>query len=452
MPDNPKQSWCVLGGGMLGLTIALRLSQAGHRVTVKEAAPQLGGLASAWKLGDIVWDRHYHVTLLSDSRARGVLKELGLDHKMVWTRTFTGFYTDGRHISMSSSLDFLLFPALGLIDKFRLGLTIFAASRIQDWKAMESEHVESWLRRWSGNRTFEKIWLPLLRAKLGDGYRNTSAAFIWATINRLYAARRSGLKTELFGYLRGGYAQLLDRFKDKLENLGVSISCGEAAKQIRTRPEGGLEIEFAGGAVEHFDRVVATMPSPLAVELCPQLGAPEKLEHMSVQYQGIVCASLLLKEPLSKYYVTNITDVAPFTGVIDMSALVDRAEFGGKALVYLPKYVAPNDPLFSQSDAQIEESFLGALANMYPDFNRSDVLAFQVSRVRQVFPIPTLHYSEMVPPMVTSVPGLYLVNSTHIVNATLNVNETVTLAEKATKVFLEDQPQTAVQPMETVLA
>lgn len=160
---------------MLGLTIAWRLAQAGKQVHVREAAPQLGGLASAWKLfadgNDIRWDRHYHVTLLSDLRTRNLLKELNLEQDMVWNRSLTGFYTDGRHISMSSTLDFLRFPALDVIDKFRLALTILAASHIPDWKQMESQKVEDWLRSWSGKRTFEKIWLPLLKAKLGTVIR-----------------------------------------------------------------------------------------------------------------------------------------------------------------------------------------------------------------------------------------------------------------------------------------
>ena len=46
-------------------------------------------------------------------------------------------------------------------------------------------------------------------------------------------------------------------------------------------------------------------------------------------------------------------------------------------------------------------------------------LAFRVSRVRQVLAVSTLSYSERLPPMVTSVPGLYVVNSAHIVNGTL---------------------------------
>lgn len=429
---------------MLGLTIAWRLAQAGKQVHIREAAQNLGGLASAWTLRcsdgqQVRWDRHYHVTLLSDLRTRNLLTELNLEQDMVWNRSLTGFYTDGRHISMSSSLDFLRFPALNLIDKVRLGLTIIAASRIPDWTQMETKKVEDWLRSWSGKRTFEKIWLPLLKAKLGDSYTRTSAAFIWATINRLYAARRSGLKHELFGYLRGGYGRMLDVFEKNLAQKGVSIRCGSPVESIRRTTNGQLQATYESGQHELFDRVITTMPSPLAAKLCPQLSDREKSQHRSVEYQGIICASVLLEKPLTKYYVTNITDPAPFTGVIDMSALVDRKEFGGKTLVYLPKYVTPNDPLFLATDEQIRESFLSALEKMYNGFRKSNILAFEVSRVRQVFPIPVLNYSKTVPPIKTSIPGLYIVNSSHIMNGTLNVNETISLAERAAMEFMKER-------------
>ena len=67
---------------------------------------------------------------------------------------------------------------------------------------------------------------------------------------------------------------------------------------------------------------------------------------------------------------------------------------------------------------------------MYPSFEPSDVLSFQISRVRYVFAIPTLNYSCELPSMSTSVPGVHIVNSAHIINGTLNVNETVQLAER----------------------
>ena len=73
-----SESWGIVGGGILGMTLAHRLAQQGKDVTLFEAADHLGGLADAWQLGDVTWDRHYHVMLLSDPHLRGVLAELGL--------------------------------------------------------------------------------------------------------------------------------------------------------------------------------------------------------------------------------------------------------------------------------------------------------------------------------------------------------------------------------------
>ena len=174
------------------------------------------------------------------------------------------------------------------------------------------------------------------------------------------------------------------------------------------------------------------MPAPIAARICPGISDHEQTLLEQVEYQGIVCASLLLKKPLADYYVTNITDARfPFTAVIEMSALVDREQFGGNALVYLPRYLASDDPGFNLPDHEWGERAVEALSAMYPGFDPQDVLAFQVSRERHVYALPTLGYSERVPPMRSSLPGVFFVNSAQIVNATLNVNETVRLAEEA---------------------
>jgi protoporphyrinogen oxidase len=431
----------VIGGGVLGMTLALRLAQQGRQVTLFEAADHFGGLADAWQLGDVVWDRHYHVTLLSDLKARGILQELGLDSEMQWVETKTGFFSDGKLFSVSNTVEFLQFPALKFFDKIRLGLTISYASKITNWRKLEKLTAAEWLEKLSGKRAFQKIWLPLLRSKLGDNYAKASASFIWAIIARMYAARRTGLKKEMFGYLPGGYARMLDRFTNYLQRQGVTLKPNHRVEQVISE-NGVVNVSFHNGHREQFDQVVLTMAAGIAANVCPQLQPQERDLFKNVEYQGIVCASLLLKKPLSPFYVTNITDTwVPFTGVIEMTALVDKAEFGGRNLVYLPKYVPIDDPMLEESDDLIRDRFLAALVQMYPKFDRNDVITFQLSRVRQVFAITTLNYSEKMPPMHPSIPGVHMVNSAHIPNGTLNVNESIQLAEMAAAALPPVQPR-----------
>jgi protoporphyrinogen oxidase len=126
-----------------------------------------------------------------------------------------------------------------------------------------------------------------------------------------------------------------------------------------------------------------------------------------------------------------------------MSAFVDPAELGGRTLVYLPKYVASDDRLHESSDAEIQASFASALATLYPSFGSEDIQAFRVSRVREVFPVPTLGHARRVVPFATSRAGLYLVNSAQIENGTLNVNDTLMLAERAAPELCAHRPAVA---------
>jgi protoporphyrinogen oxidase len=445
---SPSLRWGVVGGGMLGLTLAHRLAQAGQRVTVFEAGPEVGGLAAAWELGDVTWDKHYHVTLLSDAHLRALLAELGLEGEMRWVETKTGFYTDGRLHSMSNTLEFMRFPPLRLVDKLRLGATIFAASRRKNWKPLERVLVGDWLRKWSGERTFRKIWEPLLQAKLGECYRRTSATFIWATIARMYAARRTGLKKEMFGYVSGGYGRVLQRYADVLRDEGVDIRTNSPARSVVSELDGQVRVETTAGQGETFDRVALTCPSSIVARICPQLGANERQRHESIEYLGIVCASVLLDQSLADYYVTNITDGGmPFTAVIEITTLIDRNEFDGKSLVYLPRYAAADDEAWQWTDADIEAKFLAALERMYPAFRREHVRAFRLSRARHVMALPTLGYSDALPPMATTVHNVFAVNSAHIVKGTLNVNEVVDLANEAFRAELLPSIRLAAERM-----
>ena len=329
-----QKKWGIIGGGIMGMTLAHRLTQLDHKVTLFEGAPDLGGLVSSWKLGDFEWDKFYHVILLSDFRTRNMLKEVGLEDQIKWVETKTGFYIDGKLYSMSDTIEFLRFPTLGLIDKFRLAVTILYASKIKDWKRLEQIPVTTWLKKWSGKNTYEKVWLPLLRAKLGDSYQRTSAAFIWATIQRMYGARKSGLKKEMFGYVSGGYKRIVTAIKQNLLAEGVIVKTSHQATEVKTSVSGLPSVLFTNGLCEEFDQVIVTLPSGIAASICKGLTEPEKQKLNNIEYLGVICVAVLLDKSVSPFYVTNITDTwVPFTGVIEMTALVDKQYFGGNSLI-----------------------------------------------------------------------------------------------------------------------
>lgn len=425
-----KQNWGIVGGGILGMTLALRLIKQGHKVTILEAGDKAGGLTSSWRMDDVVWDRFYHVILMSDLNTRKLLSEIGLENEINWVQTKTGFYSGGKLYSMSNLIEFFKFPPINLAGKLRLGLTIFVASRIKNGKAMENILVEDWLTKWSGKNVFENIWLPLLKAKLGENYKKTSASFIWSTIQRMYAARRSGLKKEMFGYVTGGYEKINSRLTQHLVEAGVVFKLNSLVTNISTKQKGLLQVTTKNGDKLFFDQIISTLPSGISAKIAPEMSETEKKKHQSIKYLGVICASVLLKKKLSDFYVTNITDAnTPFTGIIEMTALIDPKEINGLHLAYLPKYVDSNDLQLNNDEKELSQAFLNDFLKMYPTLSMSDVAFCGVSKARYVFSLPTLYYTDNLPGIKTSVKNYYIINSAQIINGTLNVNETIQVAK-----------------------
>jgi protoporphyrinogen oxidase len=420
----------VIGGGIMGVDIARRLCREGFEVSLMEGSPEIGGLASPSKFGDYTWDKFYHVILPDDLFTLNMIKELGLENEIKWNETKTGFFINDKYHSMSDVIEFLRFPALNLIDKFRLGLTILAGSYIKDYERLETIPVTVWLKRWSGKNTFNRIWLPLLKAKLGDDYKLTSAAFICATIKRLYGARKKGAKKEVFGFVRGGYARILAAMKEKIKSEDINTITNFKVVSVSQTPQHDLIVKSVDNKEMVFNYVITSLPSFVTASVCHDLTDIEREKLKNIKYLGVICISLLLNKKLTPYYVTNITDERiPLTGVIEMTALVGTSFFGGNSLVYLPKYVNSEDQMFNLSDQDLKESFIASLKLIHPSLKDDEIISCQVAKAKYVITLPEMGYSSNLPSFKTSVDNLFVINSSFITDGTLNVNETLKVAD-----------------------
>ena len=416
---------CVIGGGLMGMAIARKLADDGVNVTVLERGEQLGGLATWQDFGGFFWDRFYHVILPSDRNLIKFVEELRLTEELEWRRTFTGFYVDRKLHSISTNMEFLRFPLLSLLSKARLAWTMLYCSRIDDWKRLEKISAEDWLIKVSGRDTYEKLWKPLLLAKLGENYKRVSAVFIWSYIKRLFSARDRSASAEHLGHVNGGYKLIFERLVADIMAAGGTIKTGVTVSSVRHGRDGGLSV-VVSDREEEFDEVICTSP----VSVLRQITAPELLNSNSggaeVEYLGVICVVVISRTALVPYYVVNIADESiPFTGMIGMSTVVDSRNTGGRFLTYLPKYVLSTDAELTRSDADIEEEFMGGLRRMLPDYDLSQIERVYVNRAFKVQPLQVLDYSRLVPQVTTNHPNFYVLNTSQFVNATLNNNEVI---------------------------
>ena len=415
----------IIGAGMSGLALAHRLGTAGHSISVFEKAEQPGGLATYQDHGEFVFDRFYHVILPTDRHLIGFINDIGLADRLSWRKTMTGFFVDRAIHSVSNALEYLRFPPLSLWSKIRLGFTILYCSRIENWKRLERITVEDWLIRLSGKATYEKLWKPLLLAKLGQNYRRVSAVFIWTYIKRMFSARDSSASREQLGYVRGGYKTVFDRLESVIGSTGGSLNLGITVSRVSAAAQGGIDVVTDRGT-SHFDKVIFTGPVDVLQSVVdPSLVAVEH-SGKNVEYLGVLCMALITTRELTPFYVLNIADDRiPFTGVIGMSSVVDLQDTNGRYLTYLPKYVLSTEEELRRPEAELQKEFLAGLRLIYPDLSDSEIVSSKIYRAFKVQPLQIIDFSKQIPKQETLHPDFFVLNTAQFVKNTLNNNEVV---------------------------
>jgi protoporphyrinogen oxidase len=437
----------IVGGGLTGISLGYFLSQQGAKVEIFEASPVLGGLAGPLMLEDgAAVDRFYHTILSSDTHLRQLCTDLGIEEKLRFRETKMGFYHQGQIHSMNGIVEFLRFPPLGWIDRFRLGLTVLYAQFVRDWQQLEGVSVEKWLVQLSGQRTFENIWKPMLKAKFDGGFEDTPATYIWSRLVRMKSTRNGASQTEKAGHLVGGYTTLIQAMAERIEAAGGKIHLRRPAYEVAIR-QGRARGIHLGDEVRPFDAVVATVQTPIFRRLIPSAGQ-DYLEFLGkTEYLGIICPLLVLDRPLTGFWTLNITDDSvPFTGVIETTTYIDPQYVGGHHLVYLPKYTAPGSRWQRISDDEIREIWLKNLETMFPQFDRSWIRYFLVHRERYVEPLHGLNSAHLIPHIKTPVEALYLVDTAQIYPALTNGESVSRYARQAAQVILEAYSAAAVSP------
>jgi len=417
----------VVGGGIMGITLAYQLSKQGVQVEVFEASNVLGGLAGPLVLPDgTEVDRFYHAILSSDSELVSLCTELGIVDEMRFKETRTGFYLDGKIYSMNNIMEFLRFPPLGWIDRFRLGLTVLQAQRVSDWRALEGVNVEEWLLKWSGENTYLNIWQPMLRAKFDGSFANVPATWIWSRLVRVKSTRSGASQKEMAGHIIGGYKRLIEAMAHRIEAAGGIVHLQTPVRKvlIDTDAESGKQIARGLLLVDgerHFDAVAVTAQTPIFQRLIPD-GAKEYHDFLGeTEYLGIVCPLMVMDRELTGYWTLNITDArVPFTGVIETTSYIDPQYVGGYHLVYLPKYTAPGSELQKASDEEIRSIWMENLQKMLPDFDPASVRYFLVHREKYVEPLHGLNESDLIPEIGTPIDRLYLATTAQIYPALTN--------------------------------
>jgi protoporphyrinogen oxidase len=424
----------VVGGGVLGTVLSLRLAEAGAAVTLLERGSTIGGLASTFDFGGHQVDRFYHVITPADSRMIEMAEEVGLGDQLRFQGVGAGFYADGEMHDFNGVADLLRFSPLSPVARLRLGWFVAQCQFRGGPEKLDTVPLEDWLRRQCGDQVVERIWKPLLATRFDGDPSGLPATYLWARTRRMSGARdkkTSGGGGEAMGHIVGGHQRLIDAIADRARSLGVEIVTDAPVSGLVTDADGAVTGVELDGESMYFDLTIPTLQPPALRFLLPERHQG-LLAPYPERWLGCVCVIVKVKRSLLPYYAVNIVEDTPLTSAVETTQVLGTDHTDGHTLVYMPKYCAPDAPEQTEADESIYTRFTDYLAKLSPGFSRDEVVDWTVQRARLVEPVHQLRADarplEMAP-IWPGVEGLALASNAQIYPYLLNGDSVMGFAE-----------------------
>jgi protoporphyrinogen oxidase len=435
----------IIGAGAAGLAAAFDLSGKGHKVVVYEAAPFIGGQASTIQVGGGPLELGYHHLFTNDKAILDLMDELGVGDAMSWYPSKVGTYTSGKVYKTTTPLDLLRLGAIPIMDRIKLGLFAMKVKRIKDWRDLEDQTADYWLRERLGGMAYEKVWAPLLKGKFGNYYDKIGMPWFWSKIQTRFASRQGIRGKEVLGYPDGSFDTVFDKLKSTIESRGgeihlstpvVKVGVDEGvAKGLVAKSPSGEEVR------QDFDCVLSTVPSFSFPDLV-DLPDDYKKRLTDVHYLAAVVVILELTRPLTEFYWMNIADSeVPFLGLIEHTNMLPKEWYSGNNVLYLTNYLDRMDDVYKMSQDELLDLYLPHLTKFNPEFDRSWIKAVHYNAVSAAQPIIPTNYSKAIPSHRTPIEKLYLSNTTQIYPEDRGTNYSVKMGRELATMILDDEQQ-----------
>jgi squalene-associated FAD-dependent desaturase len=403
----------VVGGGLAGLTAAIRLADVGCRVTLLESRPRLGGLTHSFRRGDLDVDNGQHVFLRCCTSYRALLERLGtagltelqprLDVPVRSGRKSARLRRNSLPAPLHLGRSLASYGVLSPADRLRAVRGAVALRGVdRDDRRTDDVSFGAWLAEHDQNAaTVEALW-DLVGVATMNVHASEASLAVAATVFQL------GLLTDATAGDIGWSAVPLQRLHGDaaasvLAGLGAEVRLRSRVRRL-DRDGAGWVVRTDDDAVVSDAVVVATDPAQ-AEALLPAGALPQPANWSAgLGASPIVNVNVLVDRPvLAERFVAVVGN--------DVQWVFDRTVQSGLAATrpgaqLLAVSLSAADGVVDLPVAELRARLMPALASVLPALNAATVLDFFVTREPQATFRPRPGTAALRPANRTALPGL----------------------------------------------
>ena len=401
----------VIGGGLAGITAAMRCADAGAAVTVYEARPRLGGLTCSFRRGELWVDNGQHVFLRCCTAYRSLVQRLGAEHlTTLQPRLDIAVRSPSRAARLRRSRlpaplhlagSLARYPWLNLADRLRFARAALALRAVDAADpATDLRGFGDWLREHGQSASavhtlWELVGIATLNARADDASLALAATVFQIGMLRDNCGGDIGWSAVPLQRLHG------DTAADALAKSGAAVHLRTTVRSLHRDGDGWIVETDTGQA--RFDAIVLAVPPSSAEDLLPD-GALHLAPGWSQRLGGspIINLHLILDRTVLQ---------EPFIAAVDSEVqwVFDRTHQSGLASgQYLAVSLSAADELIDVPTAALRDRFLPALKSILPGLESAALQDFFVTREREATFRPSPGTARLRPPARTAAPGLYL--------------------------------------------
>jgi squalene-associated FAD-dependent desaturase len=377
----------IVGGGLAGISAALRFADCGRSVTLFEGRPRLGGAAFSFRRGELAVDNGQHVFLRCCEAYRWLLRRIGATERTYLQPRLDIPVLDpsgrqgrlGRapgvpapaHLGAALSRYALLSP----LDRLRAVRGALALRTLSpDDLSLDARTLGAYLRRHGQNdATIDVLWGVVATATLNLHPDEASLALAAKVF-------RTGLLDEAtaadVGYATAPLGTLHhDAAARALRVAGVDVRLGEKVRGV----EPGLV--RVGDATVRAEAIVLAVPHRDAFALSPQLAETPAAPARALGATAIVNVHVI--------YDRQVTDLAFAAAVRSpVQWIFDRTHSSGlqhtqPGSQYLAITVSAADGIVDVPAKELTARYVAELSRLLPSAARAEVRDAFVTRERR---------------------------------------------------------------------
>lgn len=405
----------VIGGGLAGITAALRCADRGYTVRLLEGRALLGGATYSFSRGELTADTGQHVVLRCYTHYLDLLRRLGVLEGVALQERFRIPLVSPHRQTMTLRRWNMPAPAhllpamlgntwLTLRERTRVARTALALRRLDPTDPeLDAISLGDWLRRRNEtDQSIRTLWGLLAVAALNTNPDDASLALAVKVF-------RTGLldATENIdiGVPRIPLRQLHgDPAKRALVAAGVRVDCNTRVRSlIRVGDRLQVTSRYRGEhAALEADHVVLAVPHQQAAVLMADLPVHESISWSGLSAAPIVNVHVHYDRRVTRHEMCAVLD-SPVQWVFDRTAVAGASK--GQYLALSES--AAWEFAYARTD-ELRAKFLPELERVFPAAGHARVLDFFVTRE----PSATFHQTPgtaaLRPRTRTAVPGLML--------------------------------------------